>query len=156
MTSAMSVITARPEQTTPLIAFSTHTGYATIKPKLSLTIPKTESPKPVHVSARTDFVLDIDQMTYVPNSTDMTTTTCTHSRDGSMYCDYCFQNDLQHNLEDDHRVIWKKCLETEDVMAVLEFLIVLQMRLLVIAVFLLLALIVIFTEVTSMEVIHTR
>ncbi|KAI1637729.1 hypothetical protein F4809DRAFT_660792 [Biscogniauxia mediterranea] len=142
----MSVITARPVQTTPLIAFSTHTGYATIKPKLSLTIPKTESPKPVPVSTRTDFVLDIDQMTYVPNSTDMTTTTCTHSRDGSMYCDYCFQNDLQHNLEDDHRVLWKKCLETEGVMAVLEFLIVLQMRLLVIAVFLLLALIIIFTE----------
>ncbi|KAI0601214.1 hypothetical protein F4775DRAFT_589902 [Biscogniauxia sp. FL1348] len=141
----MSVInTAIPVQTTPLMASSTNIGYATIKPKLSLMIPRTGSPKPVPISARADFVLDIDQMTYVPNSTDLPTTTCTHTSDGNMYCDYCFQNNLRHNSENDHRALWERCLETEGVMAVLEFLIVLQMRLLVIIVFLLLVLIVIF------------
>ncbi len=131
-----------PSQTTPLLTFHNNISeYASIKaaksrPKLSLIIPPNRSPRPILVTNIQDHVaIDIDRLQHHLEVGSYTS--CHHSTSATnrssvriAYCNYCNMNRLRHDSMADYRGLWTRMTESEGVLAVLEFLIATQMRLL--------------------------
>ncbi|KAI0836517.1 hypothetical protein F5Y06DRAFT_298574 [Hypoxylon sp. FL0890] len=115
-------------QSTPLIDSSDSASYATVRPKLSALIPPGH--RPPEPSANEDYVVDMEGITGT-SATALTSSSC-DCDDGHdiLWCDYCIRNNLSHLPEEGHIDLWRRCMESEGSLAVLESMIALQMRLL--------------------------
>ncbi|KAI1341299.1 hypothetical protein F5Y15DRAFT_422561 [Xylariaceae sp. FL0016] len=100
-----------------------------MRPKLSLIIPPNRGPKPRLIAANT-LTDAVDQTDYLLD-TALSWKTCNQVEEGLVCCDHCLENGIDHETGDyDHAGLWRRCTENEGTLAVLEFFIDLQMRLL--------------------------
>jgi hypothetical protein len=120
----------------PLLSHSspTHHGYATMQPpKLSLNmllVRTSPSTRPLPPFTTNEYaIVDIESTQGSPSSiasfNSFTSTTIV-----SPQCEHCRTNNLIHDPEASYRRSTERCVAGETSMAILEFLIVLQMRLL--------------------------
>ncbi|OTA56615.1 hypothetical protein K449DRAFT_437821 [Hypoxylon sp. EC38] len=116
-----------PTQLAPLLESSDSASYATVRPKPKTTIPLKRSPP--EPAANEDYVVDIERIrgTTSPSCT-MSSHYCSNGND-IFWCDYCIQNNLPH-FPEHYSSLWKRCMESERSLAVLDSMIAFQMRLL--------------------------
>ncbi|KAI1208664.1 uncharacterized protein F4807DRAFT_430593 [Annulohypoxylon truncatum] len=123
-----------PSHRTPLLESADNASYDTVKPKAKPTTAAPLEQPSSESSINEDYVVDIERITTY-SSTSSLSWAYSYEDDHDIYfCDYCAQNNLQHSREWDPGDLWRKCMESEGSLAVLEFIIAFQMRLLTVLV----------------------
>jgi hypothetical protein len=114
---------------TPLLDSKRGNGHGTTKPRLCLVIPP-PCLAPI-IAARDYIAVDIAALKATLAESSVSSS-CRTSATFSTHCDYCRRNNLLHDLVDDDRGLWARCVNDERSLAVIEFMITLQIRLLAI------------------------